>query len=74
MGERIHASLTADRVARAVEESLHTLSNPGFCIACGDEVEGVEPGAERYKCEACGALGIYGAVALLFDPELEFGG
>ena len=31
----IHPSITAERVAQAVERELITLDNPGFCLACG---------------------------------------
>lgn len=64
-GMRIHKSITAERVMEAVEEAQSTLSNPGFCIACGDEVEGVEPDARRYECEGCGEKAVFGAEELL---------
>jgi hypothetical protein len=41
------------------------LDNPGFCVACGEEAEGVEPDARRYPCEACGQRSVYGAEELL---------
>ena len=63
---RIHADITLDRVAHAVERSHTSLDNPGFCIHCGAEAEGVEPDARRYECESCGANGVYGAEDLLF--------
>lgn len=34
--------------------------NTGLCIACGEEVYGIEPDARRYKCESCGALKVFG--------------
>jgi hypothetical protein len=37
------------------------LDNPGFCIACGEDAEGVEPDAREYECECCGADAVYGA-------------
>lgn len=33
----------------------------GFCLACGDIADGVEPDARKYRCEACGAAKVYGA-------------
>lgn len=36
----------------------------GFCLACGEPAEGVEPDARRYTCECCGAPKIYGAAEL----------
>jgi len=37
----------------------------GFCLACGEAADGVEPDARRYPCEACGALKVYGLEELL---------
>ena len=48
----IHPSLTAERVAEAVERELTTLDNPGFCLACGAEADGCEPDAEQYRAKA----------------------
>ena len=61
----IHPSITAERVADAVERELATLDNPGFCLACGAEAEGVEPDAEQYACEICGEPAVYGAPEIL---------
>ena len=41
----IHESITADRIMEAVERHQTTLDNPGFCIRCGEDAEGVEPDA-----------------------------
>lgn len=43
-----------------VEEADAELS--GFCLACGEVVEGVEPDARGYECECCGAPRVYGAM------------
>lgn len=37
----------------------------GFCLACGEEADGVEPDARRYECEACGAHKVFGYSELL---------
>lgn len=65
MTMKAHKSITLDRVLEAAERHLSTLDNPGFCIACGEEAEGVEPDARRYICESCGQAGVYGADELL---------
>ena len=39
-------------------------NNMGFCLACGETAEGVEPDARRYTCEGCGAPKVYGAAEL----------
>lgn len=62
---KIHESITTDRLMNAIIESNSTLSNPGFCVKCGEEQEGCEPDAENYKCECCGMMAVWGAEALL---------
>jgi hypothetical protein len=62
----IHPSLTEDRLIAAVEETMHELRDIGFCTACGDEVDGVEPDATGYYCSACDTPGtVFGAEHLL---------
>lgn len=36
----------------------------GFCLACGNIQQGVEPDATKYECEDCGAHKVYGAAEL----------
>lgn len=40
-------------------------NNTGFCMACLDEVQGIESDARNYTCESCGADKVYGAAELL---------
>lgn len=40
-------------------------ANSGFCLACGDDADGVEPDARKYQCHACGAHKVYGAEELI---------
>jgi hypothetical protein len=61
----MHKSITPERIMEACERYQQSLDNPGFCIACGAEAEGVEPDAEKYTCESCGASGVYGVEQLL---------
>lgn len=37
----------------------------GFCLACGEVQDGVEPDAVRYECECCGESKVYGAAELV---------
>jgi len=60
-----HPSVTKERIIEALQRRISSLDNPGFCLACGNEADGVEPDAERYECEACGAPLVYGAEQLL---------
>jgi hypothetical protein len=62
---RMHPSITAERVADAVERELVSLDNPGFCLACGAETDGCEPDAEQYACDTCGEAAVYGAAEIL---------
>ena len=60
---RIHPSITAERVMETLENA--GLDNPGFCLACGEDAEGVEPDAERYECECCDKHAVFGAENVL---------
>lgn len=67
---KMHKSITADRVMAACERSMTSLDNPGFCVRCGGEADGVEPDACRYVCELCGEPGVYGAEQLMLMVAL----
>ena len=62
----MHKSITENRILEAVQRYQESLDNPGFCLKCGAEAEGVEPDARAYECEACGEKAVYGAEELLF--------
>lgn len=64
---KLHPSITLDRVEQAVRRRMRSLDNPGFCIECGEEVDGVEPDACGYECEHCGAEAVYGADELMME-------
>lgn len=64
---KMHKSITAARVTKAVRRQMTTLDDPGFCVACGKEVHGCEPDASRYECEHCGEQAVYGAEELLME-------
>jgi hypothetical protein len=49
----------------AIELSMIEADNPGFCLACGADADGVEPDARRYTRECCGAHQVYGVEELL---------
>ena len=48
-----------------VPSRMTTLDDPGFCICCGADADGVEPDARRCPCEACGNHAVCGAEELL---------
>ena len=62
---KLHETLTKDRIEEAYASSMLDLSSPGFCVDCGEEADGVEPDATKYRCESCGARAVYGAEELL---------
>ncbi len=62
---KIHPSIDADRLLAAVKAQTVDLVNPGFCIVCGADAEGVEPDARKYPCESCGNDTVYGAEEIL---------
>jgi hypothetical protein len=59
---KLHPSITEERIYNTVAQD----DSVGFCTKCGDDAYGVEPDAERYECESCGAHAVYGAEQLLF--------
>lgn len=61
----VHASVTTARIADACRRRRSSLDNPGICVCCGVDVDGVEPDANEYDCEACGEPGVYGCEELL---------
>lgn len=65
--KKIHPSITDKRVMEATEREMTSLDNPGFCIACGEEADGVEPDARKYECDYCGDHTVYGASELLIS-------
>ena len=62
----VHKSITQDRVLDACRSAMVGLDNPGFCLSCGADADGVEPDAEGYNCDNCGASAVTGAENALF--------
>lgn len=58
---KVHASITIDRVIKAVEADDHL----GFCTFCGADAHSVDPDAQNDKCEECGMNCVFGAEELL---------
>jgi hypothetical protein len=65
---RLHPSLTLERITDGARAAMFDRGDSyGACVECGaDAYAFVEPDAERYPCEECGARGVYGWEALLF--------
>jgi hypothetical protein len=64
-GVPVHPAVTLERVMEATERQMTGLDDPGFCIRCGEEAEGVEPDARKYVCDSCDHPAVYGAGELL---------
>ena len=46
-------------------------SYQGICLACEELQDGVEPDAEGYECESCGAFEVMGIEEALLMGEIE---
>lgn len=48
-------------------DEIHEMDDgvSGWCLACGEIVQGVEPDAVRYTCECCGEDKVYGPMELV---------
>ncbi len=70
-----HKSLTLRRVVRAVEASLFgTVSNPGFCLACGEACDDCEPDTVMRGCRHCCAARVCSATYVLTSmPLVSYG-
>ena len=63
--QRVHPSITSERVCDAIEDSYNGLSNPGFCLSCGADHDECEPDAEDYQCYECDQHAVMGAENVL---------
>lgn len=61
-----HKSLTDETIVAAMRRRIGSLDNPGFCLGCGVENDGVDPDGRNYECQACGGRQVFG-VAELFQ-------
>jgi len=52
-------------LTQALEDFECGTSNPGFCLACGEQADGCEPDASEYECECCGKHAVFGAAEIL---------
>lgn len=64
-GIEVTENVTVERVMELAREGMFGTGNPGICLACGEEADGVEPDARKYVCEACGEPAVFGAEELL---------
>jgi len=50
---------------KQLERIIESDNTTGFCLACGEENDGVEPDAGKYTCETCHMPKVYGAEQLI---------
>lgn len=62
-GLQVPKVISQARIVRAIESG----ESVGFCTECGADQLGVEPDANSYKCESCGAMAVTGAEQLLLE-------
>ena len=63
---------TKEQLLIMATEACERDNNIGLCVECGQEQDGCEPDAERYKCENCGLYSVYGAEQLvLMDGTIQ---
>ena len=60
-GEVIDSPLTRDQIIEAASRDDYI----GLCTACGDESTGIEPDAQKCKCDNCGEYTVFGAEELV---------
>lgn len=46
----------------------------GICLECEELQDGVEPDAENYECESCGAFEVMGIEEALLMGEIDIAG
>jgi hypothetical protein len=54
-----------DITFEAIAVAVALDDNIGFCLACGEEAEGIEPDAYCVKCKSCGKDKVFGAEEIL---------
>lgn len=62
---KVHESVTEERVFEMVQNQMTGLEDPGVCLKCGEDADGVEPDARGYICEVCEAPYVYGAEEIM---------
>lgn len=48
-----------------MEQIMIGCDSVGWCLHCGDTVDGVEPDAKRYVCEVCNLPKVFGMEELM---------
>ena len=69
---KIHPTITEARVMDAVERHMHSLDDPGFCIACiADAATASSRMRAKYMCEVYARAALYGAEELMMHEACQ---
>jgi len=60
-----HPSITSARIEALCRRRSRSTDDPGPCLTCGAEADGIEPDAQAYDCESCDAPTVYGCEELM---------
>lgn len=60
-----HPSITSARIEALCRRRSRSTDDPGLCLTCGAEADGIEPDAQGYDCESCDAPTVYGCEELM---------
>lgn len=52
-------------------EAIESGEYAGFCTACGEQADGIEPDAREYRCDSCGKNAVFGAEELLLTASMS---
>ena len=63
---QVHEAITDELLIDACRRAMTTNENPGFCNACGEEAESVEPDAKNFQCEHCEEKAVFGIEELVY--------
>lgn len=61
---RTRTGLTQIKPTLGIEITEEDFDDKGWCLACGELADLVEPDARRYTCEGCGKPKVYGLCEL----------
>lgn len=61
------SKITVEQVMEAIESGEYA----GFCTACGEQADGIEPDAREYRCDSCGKNAVFGAEELLLTASMS---
>ena len=61
----VSKKVSRSKLLKDAMEAMEADEYIGFCTACGEQADEVEPDAREYECESCGECKVYGAEELV---------